>query len=306
MKKICVIGSFNMDLVVTVERFSKPGETITGREFGAFPGGKGANQAVAVGRLGADVKMVGKLGNDLYGKEFFQVLHKNNVNAENVEVEKNFISGIAVIEVDGFGENHIVIIPGANYTVDCSFIDRHLDQILENDIFLFQLEIPLETVTYAICKLKEYGKTIILDPAPVRPIPDKAFESIDFLTPNEAEMEALTGTKITTETDLKRAIAVLLEKGPRNIIAKVGKKGAYIGSRTQFSHVPGFDVNSIDTTAAGDSFNAGFAYALADGKELRECVRFANAVGALATTGKGAQGAMPTLHQVCLLMMEKL
>ncbi len=298
MKKLCVIGSLNMDLVASVDRFPKPGETIIGREFGTYPGGKGANQAVAAGRLGADVRMVGKVGDDLYGRQYLQILKENGVDAEGVEVEPGISSGVAVIEVDGTGENHIVIISGANGKVDRKYIDRKLEYLMECDIFLFQLEIPLDTVMYAMKLLKSEGKVVIFDPAPASRLPDDIFPLVDYITPNETELQVITGVNVAEENDIRKAANQLLEKGAGVVVAKVGKNGAYIAERNGFTHIPGFIVPVVDTTAAGDSFNAGLAFALSGGKTLMESVRFANAVGALSTTAKGAQGAMPHLREV--------
>ncbi len=298
MKKICVVGSLNMDLVVTVDRFPQPGETITGREFATYPGGKGGNQAVALGRLGADVLMIGKLGNDLFGEQYLVNLKENSIVLDGVKVEEGVSSGIAVIEVDSTGENHIVIVPGANGKVDRAFIEGNWPLMEQRDIFLFQLEIPIDTVLYAMEKLKKAGKTIILDPAPARILPDEIFLNVDYITPNETEMETLTGIRIKDVDDLKEAGHWLIKKGVKNVIAKAGKKGAYLITSDDFVHVPGFSVKAVDTTAAGDSFNAGFAFALAQGKEIIESIRFANAVGAISTTAKGAQSAMPSLKQV--------
>ena len=298
MKKICVIGSLNTDLVAVIDRFPKPGETITGREFGIYPGGKGANQAVALGRLGADVRMVGKLGDDLYGRKYMETLKNNGVDNSGIGIEPAASSGVALIEVESTGENRIIIIPGANGMVDCGFIDSKLELMLECDIFLLQLEIPVETVAYAIKILKNNGKTVILDPAPAAKLPDDIFPFLDYITPNETELEALTGIKIKNDTDIKAAAGYLLAKGVGTVIAKVGKRGAFIINNHEFLYSPVFDVKVIDTTAAGDSFNAGFAYALAQGRNLTECAAFANAVASLSTTAKGAQDAMPTLVQV--------
>lgn len=305
MKRICVIGSLNTDLVAGVERFPKPGETLTGKDFGTYPGGKGANQAVAAGRLGADVLMVGKLGADLYGEQYLQVLKNEGVRTEGVAVEAGVSSGIAVIEVDSSGENHIVIIAGANGMMDQAFIDQKLKLMRECHIFLLQLEIPLDTVLYAVKRLKELGKTVILDPAPAMALPDEIYPFLDYITPNETEIRILTGQNIESEEDLKRAGMLLIEKGAAAVIAKAGRKGAYIINKNEFMHIPGYRVQAVDTTAAGDSFNAGLAYALAEDKPLNECVRFANAVGALSTTAKGAQTGMPDLDRVQMLMDEQ-
>ncbi|NLO83547.1 MAG: ribokinase [Clostridiales bacterium] len=303
--KTCVIGSLNMDLVAVADRFPKPGETVIGEDFATYPGGKGGNQAVALGRLGADVLMVGKIGSDLFGQQYLHNLRANGVSTDGVKIQEGVSTGIAVIEVDSTGENHIVVVPEANGMVDRAFIDEHWDIIKNRDIFLFQLEIPLDTVFYAVKKLKEAGKTIILDPAPAGELPDEIYKHIDYITPNESEIEVLTGIKIDEGSALKKAGRRLIEKGVKCVVAKVGSKGAYLISRNDFIHVPGFSVKAVDTTAAGDSFNAGLAFALARGDDILESIRFANAVGAISTTAKGAQSAMPSLNEVERLIIQQ-
>jgi ribokinase len=289
-------------LVASVERFPNPGETLTGKSFQTFAGGKGANQAVAAGRLRAAVAMFGKVGADLYGQQTLANLAANGVEHRGVAVEPGTSSGIAVIEVDATGENHIVIIPGANQAVDRQFIDDQFALLMAYDIFLLQLEIPLETVLYACKKLKDCGKTIILDPAPARVLPDEIYQSIDYLTPNETEIGIIAQKRSDAWDDRIAAARGLLQKGVGTILLKAGKDGAYLIDSNDTAHIPGFTVQAVDTTGAGDSFNAGFATALARAGGLRENVRFANAVGALATTARGAQNAMPTLEQVQRLL----
>jgi len=288
-----------MDLVALVDRFPSPGQTVTGREFGTFPGGKGANQAVAAGRLNpGGVRMIGKVGDDVFGAQYLEVLKQNNVDSSGVETEPHCSTGIAVIEVDSGGENHIVIVPGANGRVSQSWLESRMDLALRSDIFLLQLEIPLESVAAAVKALRRSGKTVILDPAPARQLPDEIIRNVDFITPNETEAAVLTGLTLENEGDFERAAFSLLQRGARNVVIKAGGKGAYLAHERVFTRVPGFAVKAVDTTAAGDAFNAGLAFALAEGKPALECVRFANAVGALTTTAKGAQTAMPTIAQV--------
>lgn len=298
MKKICVIGSLNMDLVVTVNQFVKPGETITGVDFGTYPGGKGANQAVALGKLGADVSMFGKLGDDTYGRQYMDNLEASGVKTSGISFEPGVSSGIAIIEVENTGQNRIILVPGANGKLDIEYIDSRMDLILANDIVLLQLEIPLEVVMYTARQLKSHGKIIILDPAPAVRLPDELLGLIDYITPNQTEIETLTGIRIESEQELKMAAIQLLNKGVGVVVAKCGSKGAYLITRDQFTHFPPYEVKVVDTTAAGDSFNAGLAYALARGDGIEQCIRFANGVGALAVTGMGAQGSMPSLAQV--------
>ena len=303
MKKICVIGSMNMDLVVDVPKFPVPGETLAGTGFNHFPGGKGGNQAVAAGRLGGDVYMLGKVGKDAYGEMYLENLRSGNIDIKHIGQAEGTPTGIALIEVDGDGENRIVIIPGTNGLVDRKYIDENENIFLKCDIFLFQLEIPLATNLYAMKKAKEAGKTVIFDPAPAVVLPDEIYGYIDYITPNETEFLILTGRDIGEEVEeMKRSACRLIEKGVRTVIAKVGKKGAYIIDKERSLHVPGYPVKTVDTTAAGDTFNAGLAYGLARGYELTECVRLANAAAAISVTGKGAQGAMPGYDKVLALM----
>ncbi|MEZ0537582.1 ribokinase [Caldicellulosiruptoraceae bacterium PP1] len=301
MKKICVIGSLNIDIVTSIEGLPKIGETIFSKTFDVFVGGgKGANQAVALGKLGADVRMVGRLGSLFYGPEYLEVLKKYNIKCDTVEILEDIYPGIAVVTVVSGGNNMIYVYPGANQMVNEEYIDKIWNKITECDIFLFQMEIPLGTTLYTIKKLKQLEKTIILDPAPAVVWRDEILSYVDYITPNEVELATLAQTPILIRPeDYYTAGQKLIEKGANIVIAKAGEKGSFIIGENIFEHIPAFKVKPIDTTAAGDSFNAGFAYALANGTDnLFDCVRFANAVGALSTTAIGAQTAMPTLEKV--------
>lgn len=229
---------------------------------------------------------------------------ENGVKTKGIEIEPGVSTGVAVIEVDRSGTNHIVVIPGANGRVDMGYINRKLEYIIESDIFLFQLEIPLETVDFCVKKIRntqqtlKQNKIIILDPAPAISLTEEVLKCVDYITPNETELEALTGVKICTEEDIRKASFILLDRGVKTVIAKAGEKGAFIVDRERFIHVPARKVNVVDTTAAGDSFNAGFAFGLSQNREPADCVKFANAVASLAVTAKGAQEAMPNMEQV--------
>lgn len=298
VKKICVIGSLNIDLVASVDYLPKAGETILGNSFGKYFGGKGANQVVQIAKLGNKVSMVGMLGDDDLGDSYKSYLEEEGVETSCIGRANNCSSGTAIIEVDAKGENRIIVIAGANGKVDRSYVDDRWDSISAYDIYLLQLEIPLDTSLYLIKKLSESGKTIILDPAPARELPCEIYKYIDFITPNETEMEVLSGLSIENERDLKIASKTLLKMGVKNIIAKSGARGAYIINDLQFERIDGYKVETVDTVAAGDSFNAGFAYKLSKGFEVRECIRFANAVAAISTTGRGAQEAMASIDEV--------
>lgn len=306
MKKICVIGSMNIDVLTSVDRFPAVGETVPSHTFDIFPGGgKGGNQAVALGKLGADVRMVGRLGDKFYGPDYHKALIDNQVKADTVEVVPDAFPGTAIVAVDRNSDNIIFAYPGTNGMVDVPYLEAHWDTIKDCDFFLFQLEIPLETNLYAVAALRDLKKTIILDPAPARALPAEIYQNVDYLTPNETELMTLSGRPVNTDAEMRSAGTVLLHQGVRTIIAKAGKRGAYIITQHDFVHIPGYKVKAVDPTAAGDSFNAGFAYALAHGKTVYDSVRFANAVGALSTTALGAQSAMPSLSQVMNFIQEQ-
>ncbi len=297
MKKICVIGSLNIDLTVTIPRFHLPGETIFGTDFKTYTGGKGGNQAVAAAKLGADVRMAGCLGNDS-NAEIYRARMKELHIKDLVRTVPGIPSGTALIEVSPDGENRIVVVPGANMKADRAMVDEYREQISECDIFLLQLEIPTETVSYIAETFSGPGKTIILDPAPAVRLPDKLYKHIDFITPNETELSILSGCSTDSEEEISAGAALLTEKGCRNVIVKIGARGAMLVNSGRAEHFPGFKVDTVDTTAAGDTFNAAFAVALAAGKTVPGAITFANAAAAISTMGPGAQGAMPSLSQV--------
>ena len=298
MKSCAVIGSINMDMVARVDRFPRPGETRTGRSFQTVPGGKGANQAIALARLGTPVRMLGRVGDDLFGQQYIDRFRECGVDAAGVAVSAGVTTGVAVIEVNDEGENHIIGVPGANGACDKDWLKAALREAMDADIFLIQLEMPLETVWTALERLKAAGKTVVLDPAPAAPIPDSALAGLSYITPNETELERITAD-LPNDADAERRMRTLLERGVRAVIHKAGADGAYIavpGAPTR--HVPGFSVRAVDTTAAGDTFNAGFSAGLAQGLELEASVRLANAAAALSVTALGAQGGMPTMEEV--------
>jgi len=297
-KSIAVIGSLNVDLVSRVPRFLLPGETLQGMDFHVYPGGKGGNQAVAAARLTGGVVMLAKLGDDANSQLYRQVFRDNGIVPDCVETHAGINTGTAVIEVDtSTGDNRIVYIPGANQFVDRAQVDRHWERLMRCDIFLLQLEIPMDTVRYAIDRLRRAGKTIILDPAPAVALPEGLLGQCDVVTPNEVELALLTGLPTGTPEQMLAAGRQLLKSGVKNVVLKAGRQGAYLINQEVERLFPGFAVKAVDTTAAGDSFNAGLAAALAQGKTLTEAVPYANAVGALSTTAAGAQGAMPTRAQ---------
>lgn len=301
MKKCAVIGSINMDMVLSVSRFPAAGETLTGGNFQTVPGGKGANQAVALGRLGATVRMAGRVGDDAFGRRYLDHFRQNGVDVRAVDAVAGTATGVADILVNAAGENCIVIAPGANGLCDLEWLDRALEATADCEIFLLQLEIPLDTVAEAVRRLRKMGKTILLDPAPAVPLPEDVLSAVDFLTPNETELKAVTAG-LPEDAGIEERVHHLVGGSGRVVVHKRGADGAYIGTRDGIEHVPGFSVRAVDTTAAGDTFNAGLAAGLAMGWPLRDAVRLANAAGALAVTAYGAQEGMPSLEQAQALM----
>ena len=301
-KKICVVGSLNIDLTVSMERFHQPGETVTGLDFNTFTGGKGGNQAVAAARLGGDVYMVGCVGEDAHGELYLNTLKKEGIDTTFVEKTGEVSTGVALIEVDKAGENRIAVVPGANHAVTTDLISRSVEAIEKSGVMLLQLETPIESVTHAAAIGKRNGLKVILDPAPARPLSDALLYLCDYITPNETELTTLTGLPADTEEDAIFACSKLLKRGVKAVLHKRGAKGAMLVTKDGARMFPGFRVDAVDTTAAGDSFNAGFAAGLAMDMPVDDAVRLANAAGALSTTAMGAQGAMPDLYSACALV----
>lgn len=293
---IVVVGSINLDLVCAGKRIPAPGETLKGDRFQTFHGGKGANQAVAVARLGHPVNMIGKVGDDDFGPRLRQGLRDANVGVRGVSTAKGVSSGVALISVDAAGQNSITVVPGANDRLRPCDLEACLPQIRSAAMILTQLEIPMETVEFLGAAARRFDIPFMLDPAPARPLPRKILRTVTYLTPNETETCALCGLAPGELTPLNVATfaELLLNTGPANVIVKMGKHGAYIAAADGLRRlVPAFKVRAVDSTAAGDAFNAGMAVALVRGKYLSDAVRYGAATGALSTTRAGAQTSMP-------------
>lgn len=286
-------------MVVNVDHTPNVGETILSDGMDMVPGGKGANQACALGRLGADVSILGAVGNDMYAKKELDSLRDSGVNVNHVIQRKEGNTGIALIAVNKNGDNSIVVISGTNATVSEKDIDDNIELIQESDIIIFQLEIPVNTVIYAAKKAKELGKTVILDPAPVpREFPNELFQYVDVIKPNETELKMLTGFG-DSEEELNQAAELLKSRGVKDVLVTLGEKGVYVNSQKKgISQIPAVKVQAVDTTAAGDSFTAALAIMLAEGKSLEEASEFANYVSAIVVTRKGAQSSIPTREEV--------
>ena len=300
-KQILVVGSINLDLVARVPRFPAPGETISGTGFQTYPGGKGANQAVALGRLGAPVAMAGKLGDDIFAARLRSSLQEAHVDTRYVTVAGG-PSGTALIASSQSAENTIILVPGANALFLDPDVEYLREAIANSAMVLAQLEIPLATVQTLGAMARAYEVPFILDPAPAAALESQMLETVTWLTPNQTEAQILLGLQprdLTTQ-QAPEVAARLLQAGARNVVLKMGSEGVYLlGEDTEAVQVPAFSVTAVDTTAAGDCFNGAFAYALAQRRLVPpEAARFANAAAALSVTRLGAQTSMPTLQEV--------
>jgi ribokinase len=299
MANILVLGSINMDMVVRAKHLPAPGETVLGRDFKTIPGGKGANQAVGIARLGAQVAMCGKLGEDEFGQALRDNLVAEGIDVSQIRVAEEAPSGIAIITLDEAGQNSIVVASGANMKIAPEEVISAWKNINHVDVVVMQLEIPLECVVAAAGLAKESGAKVILNPAPARALPSELLSVVDVLVPNESETEILTGEKIEDDAQAEMAADSLLAKGVKQVVLTLGSRGALVVEQGQEAvFLPAFPVKVIDTTAAGDAFVAGLSVRLAEGASLAEAANFGNAAGAIAVTRLGAQPAMPTRSEV--------
>lgn len=299
MSSIVVVGSMNVDYVMDVDHMPVAGETILSSGFSIIPGGKGANQAFALGRMGAQVTMLGMVGNDQNGAIELDSLSNAGVCLSHVG-RADQPTGLALIPIDRSGENMIIVIPGANNAVTPAYIDAHRDVILQSDIVLLQLEIPMETVIHTARLAKEAGKIVILDPAPASgPLPGALLKNLDYIKPNVLELAVISGCAQGIPLDVEAACARLLHQGVGCVLASLGDRGVFIsGKGAPPTTIPARAVSAVDTTAAGDSFIAAVAFALAGGKEIVEAVRFANDVAAIVVQRRGAQTSIPTRAEI--------
>lgn len=299
---IVVFGSINMDLVASVPHLPQAGETLSGGGFATVPGGKGANQAVACARLGVPTAFVGRVGGDGFGSELRRGLEREGVGVDGLAVASDLPSGIAVITVDAKGENTIVVVAGANGAVgeaDLAALER---QIAGAKLLLIQLEVPLAAVQAAAAAARASGAMVVLDPAPAQPLPAALLRHVDIITPNESEAAALVGFALADDAAIARAAEALCELGAGCAIIKLGGRGAYMLAGGRGVWLPAFAVDAVDTVAAGDAFNGALAAALSLGLPLETAARWGAAGGALATTRRGAQAAMPTRAELAALL----
>jgi len=295
---ILVVGSSNTDMIIKVPRIPKPGETILGGKFSKAAGGKGANQAVAAARSGGDVTFVARVGQDMFGDNAIQGFEENSIVTDHVFRDPEAPSGVAEIFVSEDGENSIAVAPGANSNLSPQDIAKSEDAINSADILLMQLEIPLETVQAAADLAYKKGATIILNPAPATDLPNELLEKLTILTPNESEAELLTGIKVVDQASAEKAAKKLQNMGVQKVIITMGKAGAYVLSDGFSGIVSGYQVDAVDTTAAGDVFNGALSVAIAQDKPLNEAVKFANAAAALSVQKLGAQPSAPNRAEI--------
>ncbi len=292
-----------MDLVARTPRFAKPGETLTGSDFYTAAGGKGANQAVAAAKISGQAAMIGRVGNDLFGKNLKNEMKANGVDVGCVSTDDSLPTGTALITVDDNAENTIIIVPGANGAVSDAELASLEKKLPTAKVLMLQLEVPLPAIISAAKAAKREGVKVLLDPAPAQELPDELLVYCDFITPNETEAAILTGVEIKSAADAKKAAMILKERGVNAVVIKMSSKGSFYFDGKTENMYPAFTVKPVDTVAAGDAFNGGFAAAFAEGKPIAEVMRWANATGALSTTKAGAQPSMPAREELLDFLM---
>ena len=298
LNRISVVGSSNTDMVIKTTKLPAPGETILGGEFFINAGGKGANQAVAAARLGGKVSIIAKTGEDLFGKQARQLFESENINTDYLVTDPNHPSGVALITVDAKGENCIVVAPGSNSYLNPRDIDLAREVILQSEIVLMQLEIPVETVEYVANIAYKAGKKVILNPAPASKIPEGLFPKLYLITPNETEAGLISGIPVKDIESATLAARNLCERGVKVVIITLGSKGALLFNGRDAKLIPSPKVEAVDTTAAGDVFNGAIAVAISEGLELEKAVEFACKAAAISVTRMGAQSSAPYRKEI--------
>ena len=298
IKNIIVVGSTNTDMVVMTERFPAPGETLTADNFFMNLGGKGANQAVAAARLGGHVAFISRVGNDVFGAEAIKQLKCENIDVSSIEIDLEASSGVALITVDNKAENTIVVASGANGNLTFDNTGSIIEKITEESIVVLQLEIPMETIRKVCLYAKSKNATVILNPAPVQVLSPELLAAVDILTPNQSEALLLSGIMVVDKESACLAAKHIQSFGPDIVIITMGAKGAYICAGTESFFVPAYEVEALDTTAAGDVFNGALAVGLSRGYPLRDAVLLATKASAISVTRAGAQASAPTSDEI--------
>jgi ribokinase len=295
---IVVVGSTNTDMVIKASHLPQPGETILGGTFFMSAGGKGANQAVAIARLGGDVTFIARIGYDIFGKQSMELFEKEGIDTSFVVRDKVEPSGIALITVDEKGENCIVVAPGANAALNPDDFNDAKSKIENASLLLMQLEVPIDTIEYAATLAAERGVRVILNPAPAANLSNELLRKISIITPNQKEAELLTGIKVSDQTSAKQAAISLRDKGVQTVIITMGAMGAFVMHDNNVAMIEGYNVKVVDTTAAGDVFNGAFAVALCEGKSVQDAVAFGCKAAAISVSRLGAQASAPHRHEV--------
>ena len=300
--KVIVVGSLNIDLVCHATRRPDKGETLIGDAFDIFTGGKGFNQATAAARLGAEVTLVGSVGTDPFAEILLTAVENEHINSRFVTKRTDIGTGVATIVIEPDGDNSIIVVPRANMALTTADIDAAVDCIADADVLLLQLETPISASEHAAAIAKQHGTTVVLNPAPAQPLPDSLLGYVDILTPNQSETELLSGMKIRSDKEARRAAEVLharmVDTANTAVVLTLGAQGALMLTATTSEQVPALPVEPVDTTGAGDAFCGALATALASGETLRAAVEFANAAGAAAVTVIGATPSMPTRAKI--------
>lgn len=291
--KLVVLGSINADHILNLDAFPTPGETVTGHHYQVAFGGKGANQAVAAGRSGADIAFIACTGDDDIGERIRRQLASDKIDVAPVRAVAGEATGVALIFVNAEGENVIGIHAGANAALSVSQVEAEKERIASAQALLMQLESPLESVIAAAKIAHHHHTTVVLNPAPARELPDELLALVDIITPNETEAEKLTGIRVESDEDAAKAANVLHAKGIGTVMITLGNRGVWLSAEGESRRIPGFRVQAIDTIAAGDTFNGALVTALLEGTALAEAIRFAHAAAAIAVTRKGAQPSVP-------------
>ncbi|ATA25905.1 ribokinase [Brenneria goodwinii] len=298
MGKLVVLGSINADHILNLEQFPRPGETVIGKQYRVAFGGKGANQAVAAGRSGADIAFIACVGDDDIGARIRQQLSEDRIDVSAVEAVPGQTTGVALIFVNGEAENMIAINAGANAAVTPDYLRRHQQLIIDASALLVQLESPLETVAAAAKVAHEHHTAVILNPAPACELPDDLLSLVDIITPNETEAQRLTGIAVRTEEDAARASRVLHDKGIATVLITLGSRGVWLSEEGNGQRIPGYPVQAVDTIAAGDTFNGALVTALLENQPMSAAVKFAHAAAAIAVTRPGAQPSVPWREEI--------
>ncbi|WGV98758.1 ribokinase [Vibrio sp. YMD68] len=304
MNQLVVLGSVNADHVLQVPSFPRPGETLHGRNYQVIPGGKGANQAVAAARLNADIGLIACVGDDAFGINIRESFKFDGINTGGVKIQPNCPTGIAMIHVSESGENSICISAEANAKLSADAIEPDLEHIRQAKYLLMQLETPLDGIEKAAMVAKDSRTSVILNPAPARDLPDSLLQCVDVITPNETEAEVLTGVTVTDNDTAQQAADVLHTKGIEIVMITLGVKGVWLSNNGRGELIPGFKVDAIDTTAAGDTFNGALITGLLEDMQLESAIKFAHAAAAISVTRFGAQTSIPTREEVDAFLIE--